>query len=813
MSLWHDLRYAVRLLIKNRWFTIVAATALALGIGVNTAVFTFVNAVLIRGLPFDDPDRIIALGTTDIRNRPFGVSRLDFEDWRDSSKSFSALALMLGTSINVSDEGRAPEQYQGVYQSSNLFQLIGVKPLLGRDFSAEDDKPGAPPVAIIGGGIFKNRYGSDPSVIGRTIKENSIAVTVIGVMPPDVKFPFNTDIWLPTSVLPAEARNTKRGVRNYQAIGRLAPGVTLEQARAELQTIGTRLAQQYPDSNKDFKPQLVKFNDRVTGPQITLIFLSLMGAVGFVLLIACANVANLLLSRAAHRSREIAVRVSLGAGRWRIIRQLLVESVLLSLLSGAIGLGLSLVGIRLFDAATADVGKPYWMTFTLDPIVFLFLLAICVGTGVLFGLAPAMHVSKTDVHEVLKEGGGRSGSGGMRARRWTGALIVVEIVLTLVLLAGAGFMMRSFLTLYTMEIGVDTSRLLTMQLALPLAKYPRPEPRTALYQQLEQRLRQVSAIQSAGITTNVPTFGGFLRQLSVDGRPAPAGEKLPDVTMVSVSPGYFDTLGVKLQRGRGFTDADGTPGHEAAIVNQRFVTMHFGGEDPLGRRIRLTDSSPQIQQPPPVDATIVGIAPTVRQRSFQDPDPDPVIYLPYRADPQRFVSLLVRGSGDPARITALVREEMRAIEPDIPLFRIQTMDQMLAQQRWPFRTFGSMFALFAVIALVLSAVGLYAVTAYSVTQRTAEIGVRMALGAQPKQVMWLVMRRSLIQLAIGVPLGIAGAFGVGILLKSLLVQTSSRDPLTIGVIALLMILVSLAACFWPARRATRLDPVSALRYE
>jgi putative ABC transport system permease protein len=813
MSLWQDLRYAVRLLIKNRWFTIVAATALALGIGVNTAVFTFVNAVLIRGLPFDDPGRIIALGTTDARNRPFGVSRLDFDDWRESTKSFSALALMLGTSVNVSDEGRAPEQYQGVYQSSNLFQLIGVRPALGRDFSAEDDKPGAPPVAIIGGGIWKNRYGSDPSVIGRTIKENSVAVTVIGVMPPDVKFPFNTDLWLPTSVLPAEARNAKRGVRNYQAIGRLAPGVTLEQARAELQTIGQRLSQQYPDSNKDFKPQLVKFNERVTGPQITLIFLSLMGAVGFVLLIACANVANLLLSRAAHRSREIAVRVSLGAGRWRIIRQLLVESVLLSLLSGAIGLGLSLVGIRLFDAATTDVGKPYWMTFTLDPIVYLFLLAICVGTGVLFGLAPAMHISKTDVHEVLKEGGGRSGSGGMRARRWTGALIVVEIVLTLVLLAGAGFMMRSFLTLYSTNIGVDTSRLLTMQLALPLAKYPRAEPRTALYQQLEERLRSVSAIQSAGITTNVPTFGGFLRQLSVDGRPAPAGEKLPDVTMVSISPGYFDTLGVKLQRGRTFTDADGTPGHEAAIVNQRFVTMHFAGEDPLGRRIRLTDSSPQIQQPPPVDATVVGVAPTVRQRSFQDPDPDPVVYLPYRADPQRFVSLLVRGTGDPARITALVREEMRAIEPDIPLFRIQTMDQMLAQQRWPLRTFGSMFALFAVIALVLSAVGLYAVTAYSVTQRTAEIGVRMALGAQPKQVMWLVMRRSLIQLAVGVPLGIAGAFGVGALLKSLLVQTSSRDPLTIGVIAMLMILVSLAACFWPARRATRLDPVSALRYE
>jgi len=304
-----------------------------------------------------------------------------------------------------------------------------------------------------------------------------------------------------------------------------------------------------------------------------------------------------------------------------------------------------------------------------------------------------------------------------------------------------------------------------------------------------------------------------VRQLTIDGRPTPAGEKPPDVTLVTISSNYFDTLGMRLLRGRAFTDVDGTPGHEAAIVNQRFVSMYFQGDDPLGRRIRLTDSSPQLQPPPPLDATIVGVVPTVRQRNFQEPDPDPVAYLPYRADPQRFATLVVRGTGDPARITSLVREEMRAIEPDLPLFQIQTMDQLLAQQRWPFRVFGTMFAIFAVIALVLSAVGLYAVTAYSVTQRTAEIGVRMALGAQSRQVMWLVLRRALVQLGIGLPLGIAGAFGVGRLLQILLVQTSSRDPLTIGSIALVMLIVSIAACVWPARRATRLDPVSALRYE
>jgi predicted permease len=815
MALWQDLRFAVRLLIKDRWFTTVAVIALALGIGVNATVFTFVNAVLIRGLPFEDPDRILSFGGTDARGRPIGVSRLDFNDWREGSRAFSGVTLFLPASINVSDEGRAPEQFQGSYGSANMFQLIGQRPVLGRDFRAEDDRPGAEPVVILGNGIWKNRYGSDPAIISRSIKVNSLIASVIGVMPPDMKFPFNNEIWVPVSQLPPELRDSRRGVRSFQALGRLADRVTLAQARAELQNSAARLAHDFPDTNKDYEPNLMTFNDRITGPQIRLIFLSLMGAVAFVLLIACANVANLLLGRASQRSREIAVRVSLGASRWRIVRQLLVESVLLSAVSGVLGLGLAVAGIRMFDAVvTTDVGKPYWMTFTMDPIVFAFLAAVCLATGILFGLAPALHVSKTDVNEVMKEGGGRSGTGGPRARRWTSALIVVEVALTLVLLAGAGFMMRSFLALYQMDLGIETSHLLTMRLTLPLTKYPKPEPRTALYQRLEERLRGVSAIQASALTSNPPMFGGFLRQLAVDGLPAPAGERPPEVTVVIISPGYFDTLGMRLVRGRSFNDTDGTPGHESAIVNQRFVAMHFPGEDPLGRSIRLVDASPpRPDVTPALTATIVGVVPTVRQRNFQEPDPDPVAYLPYRADPQRFATLIVRAQGDPGAITTLVREEMRAIEPDLPLFGIQTMDNLLAQLRWSFRVFGGMFAIFAAIALVLSAVGLYAVTAYSVTQRTSEIGVRMALGAQPEQVLWLVLRRAIVQLAIGIPIGIAGAFGVGRLLQILLVQTSARDPMTIASIAALMIVVSIAACFWPARRATRLDPVSALRYE
>jgi len=813
MTVLQDVRYAVRLLIKDRWFTAVAALALALGIGANNAVFTFVNAVLIRGLPFDDPDRIISIGMKDAKGRQLGLSRLDFLDVREQSKSFSELSMINGSPMNVSDEGRPAEQYQGTYESANVFRSIGQKPLIGRDFSAADDERGGEPVVIIGNGLWKSRYGGDPSMVGRTIKVNSRACTVIGVMPPDMKFPFNNDLWLPLSQLPQEMFTAKRGVRSYQVIGRLAPGATLPQARAEIEAIFSRLAHDFPDTNKDVGPAVMTYNDRVSSGPIRLIFLSLMGAVVFVLLIACANVANLLLARAAQRSREIAVRVSLGASRWRIVRQLLIESILLSGLSGLIGLGLSIVGVRLFDAATTNVGKPYWMKFTMDREVFAFLFVVSLATGILFGLAPAMHVSKTDVNEVMKEAGGRSGTGGMRARRWTGALIVAEIALTLVLLAGAGFMMRSFLTLYRLDLGIDTSRVLTMRMFLPLAKYPDRDSRIALFQRIEDRLRGISAIRGAALASNAPLNFGALRQLSIDGRPIAPGDRPPEVTMVTVSARYFDTLGLKLLRGRTFDTADGTPGHGNAIVNQRFVAMHFPREDPIGRHITLVDGTQSIQTSPPVDVTIVGIAPTIRQRNFSEPDPDPVVYLPYRADPQRGLMLLVRTPGDPASVTPIVREEMRAIEPDLPLFQIQTLDETLALQRWPFRVFGTMFAVFAGIALVLSAVGLYAVTAYSVTQRTAEIGVRMALGAQAEQVWWLILKRSLVQLAIGLPVGIAGAFGVGKLLQSVLVQTSTRDPLTIASIAVLMMFVSLAACFWPARRATRLDPVSALRYE
>ena len=811
MALWQDVRYAARLLVKDRWFTLAAAVALSLGIGANAAVFTFVNAVLLRGLPFDEPDRIIALGVNDGKGRRAGVSFSEFGDWREQSRTMVELSAFLSTVINVSDEGRAPEQFQGSYISANLFKLIGVRPALGRGFLPDDDRPGAEPVVILGNGIWKNRYGSDPAVLGRQIKGNSKTLTVVGVMSPDMQFPSNDALWIPLAQLPPESLDPRREVRNFNVIGRLAGGVALAQAQSEFAAIGQRLADNYP-ANKQFRPELMTYNDRTNGGPIRIVFWSLMGAVAFVLLIACANVANLLLAKSTDRAREIAVRVSLGASRWRIVRQLLIESLLLSIVSGLIGLVIAIAGVRWFDAATQDVGKPYWMTFDMDVVVFAFMAAVCLGTAIVFGLAPALHVSKTDANEILKEGG-RSGTGGVRARRWTSALMVAELVLTVVLLAGAGFMMKSFLTLYRLDVGVDTSHILTMQLYLPLTKYPQPGPRTAVYHQLEERLHGIGAIQASAITTNFPLGGGMGRTLSIEGRTDPDSEVKPLVTMLTVGDDYFNTLNIRVVRGRVFNSADGLPGHEAVVVNQRFAAMHFPADDPIGRRIKLTIDPLPPGTPPPTWATIVGVIPNIRQRNFREVETDPVVYLPYRADPQRTAIVLIRTLGDPASVAASVREVMRTVEPDLPLYNIRTMDQQLARQRWQFEIFGSMFAMFAGIALVLSAVGLYAVTAYSVTQRTQEIGIRMALGAQSRGMLWLVLRRALVQLGIGLPLGVAGAFGVGKILESLLVQTTPYDPVTLSTTVALLISVAILACLWPARRAARLDPMAALRYE
>jgi predicted permease len=814
MRLLQDVRFAVRLLLKDRWFTAMAAVVLALGIGANNAVFTIVNGVLIRSLPFPQPDQIMMVLTRDNRGRDSGVSLRDFEDWRSSARTFSHLSFVFSGSFNVGEEGRITEQYFGSYVSANFFRMLGASPMQGRDFTPEEDKPGSQAAVMISSNLWTQRYGRDPATIGRTLRLNGVTATIVGVMAEGLRFPNEADVWLPAGSLPPAVIQTPRQSRGYFSIGRLADGVTVEQARTELNAIGAKLASDFPDTNKDLAPYAEPFSQRIVGPQLRLLFWSLLGAVGFVLLVACSNVANLLLSRAAHRSAEVSVRVAMGASRWDVVRQLLVEAVLLSFVAGAIGLVLSIGGIRWFDAETQNIGKPYWMVFTMDWRTFGFFLGVCLATGVIFGLAPALHVSRTNVFETLKEGG-RSGSGGLRAKRWSAGLIVVQLALTLVLLAGAGFMMRSFLTMYGTDIGIDTSRLLTMNMILPARKYPGQEDRAAFLRRLDERFATLDGIEAASSTTTPPFTGGDGRQIEVDGRARSSGDRSPVVTMLSIGSRYFDTLGVRPVQGRMFVDSDGDPGARSVVVNQRLVAMHLAGENPIGKQIRLTQDAQGGDQTPWL--TVIGVVPNVRQRNNnQEREPDPIAYLPHILNNtmSRGTTVIARSrTANTALAAQALREAMRVLDPDLALFNPRTMDETLAEQRFLLRLFTVMFGTFAVIALVLAAVGLYAVTSYAVTQYTRDIGVRMVLGAQPGQVIWLFLRRAFVQLGIGLAIGLAGALGVGQLLQSFLVQTSSRDPVTLVSIAALLIVVSLLACLWPARHATRLDPLVALRHE
>ena len=802
-----DLRFAVRMLVKDRWFTLVAVVALGLGIGLNATVFTFVNAVLIRGLPFHHPEQILHInGRHTATDRTQGISWLDARDIRTTARTFSGLAAYRNGAFTITEQGRPPERVNGVYVSANTFSLLGQPPLHGRTFLPDEDRPGAESVVLLGYGTWQSRYGADPSLIGRTIKVNDVVSTIVGIMPEGMRFPNNADLWRP--LVPNANELEKRDARSMMLFGRLADGVSRQQAEAELAGIARQLETQYPDTNKNVGLSVMTFNERFNGGPIRAVFLSLLGAVGFVLLIACANVANLLLARSATRSREIAVRFALGASRRRVVRQLLVESVLLACLGGILGLGLARVSVGLFDAAVANVGKPYWIEFTFDPTVFAYFAAICLTTGIVFGLAPALQVSRTNVNDVLKEGG-RGTAGAARARRLVSTMVVAEITLTLVLLVGAGLMIRSFLKLYSLNLGTDTTNMLTVRLQLPDTTYSTSDERRLFHDALLARLGTIPGMHAVTVATAVPFGGTEGRTLEIEGRPA-LPENARRTSVVAIAPGYFATLGVPIRQGRVFDDRDGAPGGEVAIVNDRFISQFLPGEDAIGKRIRLAAGGRD--QPGPW-LTIAGVSPTIRQGNPQNAEPDAVVYLPLRLEAPAFVNIITRSTVPAATVTTLVREAVQAVDPNLPVFGIQTMDEFLAQARWPYRVFGTMFTIFAFIGLVLSAVGIYAVTAYSVIQRTPEIGVRMALGAQRSQVSWLILRQGLLQLLIGLSLGTALAWYASAALQSLVVQIPVHDAVTFAVIIGVLAGVTAAACLVPARRATRMDPVSALRVE
>ena len=807
-----DIRFAVRLLSRDRSFTSAAVVALALGIGMNGMMFTVVNA-MIRGLPIDNPDRLLSIHARDGAGRwRDGLSYLDFLDVRDAAKTFSGLAAFSQTTVTLGDDGSAAEGALAADVSANIFRLLGATPVIGRDFLPEDDQPGAPAVVMLGSRIWKARYNADPTLIGRTVRINGVPSIVIGVMPNGFRFPVISDVWQPLALLPGLA-NQRRDARVLQVVGRLADRRTAAQAQSEIETIAARLSRDYPDTNRNFGAVVVRFPPHFAPDPILI---ALMTAVGFVLLVACANVANLLLARSAGRSSEIAIRVSLGASRWRIVRQLLVETSLLAGIAGALGFGFSLAGVWLFSEGVADITFPYYIQWTIDRRVVRFVAAVCLGAGFLFGLIPALQAAKTAANQSLNEAG-RTTTSGMSRRRWTTALMVAELALTLTLLAAAGLMMRSFLAVYRADRVVDSAHAMAMPLALPRQTYQTREQRTAFYQRLEEQLAATRGVASAAFANVVPFAGGPSRQLAVDGQSPTAGGSLPTVSYVTIRGRYFETLGLRLLRGRTFIETDGLPGHESAIVNERFVAMFLPTEDPIGRRICLTTLNAAANvihaietAEPPACAVIVGVSPTVRQQYLRELDP--VVYAPNRGDAAD-IMLIVRSDSAANTLAPMIRAGVFRLDPDISLNAVRPLIDSMTQSRWGHRVFGGMLTVFAVVALALAAVGLYAVTAYSVAQRTREIGVRMALGAQASAVVWLFVKRTALPIGFGLGIGVAGALGVGRLLQSFLIQTSPTDPTTLLGIALLLTVVSAAACFFPARRATRLDPVAALRYE
>ena len=794
-----DLRYGVRMLLKRRAFTLIAVLTLALGIGANTAIFSVVNAVLLRPLPYRNPDRLVRVWETRPQqnfNRTF-VSEGEYLAWREA-RSFENVALLDSLSFNLAGGGE-PERVAAARVTADFFSMVGVAPLSGRVFSRDEEEPGHNEVALLSYGLWQRRFGKDPGVVGKTILLDSRRYTVIGVLPRGFMFDQPADVWVPFAFT---AEEDMRWGHHYLGIfARLRPQVDPQQAQAELNTIAQQLQREHPPTNTGHGVELVPLYEDIVG-DTRVGLLVLLGAVGFVLLIACANVANLLLARASGRQKEIAIRAALGASRGRLMRQVLTESTLLALLGGALGLLFSLWTVEALVALSRDI-LPRTGEVHLDGWVLGFTLLLSLGAGILFGMAPAFQVSSLTLSESLKEGGrtssAGSGSQGMRP------LVVTEIALALVVLIGAGLMTRSFLRIRQVDAGFDPHNLLTLEISLHGSRYSTSQQQDALFRQLIERLESLPGARSAGAVNVLPLSGNNVSgSFAIEGRaPAPPGQK-PNTNRRIVTPHYFTALGMPLLRGREFTEADSADAPPVVIINETFARRFFPGEDPLGKRVRRGGADPWM--------TIVGMVKDVRHRGL-DLDARPEMYIPYPQLPEATMTLVLRTEGEPGRLVSAVRKEVSALDQDLPVGGIRQVAEVVADSLATRRLAMLLFGSFALVALVLSAVGISGVMAYSVTRRRHEIGVRMALGARPGDVLRLVVGQGSKLLLTGVAIGLVAAVALTRVMTSLLFGVTTTDPTTFAGVTVLLAAVALLACYIPARRATKVDPMAALRYE
>jgi putative ABC transport system permease protein len=804
-----DLRYGARTLAKNPGFTAVAALTLALGIGANTAIFSVVNGVLLRPLPYKDPQRLVMVFAPRQLDQESLISSGGFTVLRNQNQVFEQVAAFLPMldSSSITGDGD-PEFLGGVTVSANLFTLLGVEARYGRTFLPEEEKPGANRVVVISHSLWQRRFGSDQKIVGRTIAVDNEPYTVVGVMPPGFQFPLDgmwtgwlpraIDIYIPLALTPEETNNLRKVL---PVIARLKSKVSVERAQAEMAGVAALIKRQYPDTNKDESIQLTPYHQQVVR-RVRFALLVLLGAVGFVLLIACANVANLLLARAAGRRKEMAVRVALGAGRWRVIRQLLTESALLALLSGLLALLLAFWGVGLLRTIIPE-NLPRADEIGIDGGVFGFTLLISLGAGILFGLVPALQASKVNLNDALKDGGRSSaGSGHTRLRN---LLVVSEVALALALLIGAGLMLRSFIRLMSVDPGLDPRNVLTVDIRLSRSKYSRPQ-QAAFFQQLLERLRALPGIQAVGAVYPMP-LSGMEEDMwfDIEGQPPPARGEHRSAGPRGVSPGYFKAQGIQLLKGRVFTEGAGGDTPPVVVINEALARRYWPNQDPIGRRISFDSRNGQ-----PVWRQIVGVVKSVRHMALSE-EPRPEIYIPFTQHPLAFMTLVARTDGAPLNFVAAVRNQVQAVDKDQPISNVHTMEERLAGAVSQRRFSLILLAIFAGLASSLAAIGIYGVMSYMVTQRAHEIGVRMALGAQASDALRLVLRQGMTLTLTGVLIGLGAAFGLTRLLNSLLFDLSATDPLTFFATALLLALVALLACYLPARRATKVDPVVALR--
>lgn len=806
--MWYDLQLAARLLAKDRAFTFAAVLSLVIGMSATIAQFTIVYGVYLRDLPFTDPDRIVSVGTHRLARGPGGIDKMslpDLQDLQASATLFDGIAGAHEEPMDLADEDRAAERFVGAWVSADAFSLIGQRPARGRGFTSDDDRTGAAPVVLLGNDIWKRRYGSDPDILGAQVRVNGVPSTVIGIMPERFGFPLRSQLWQPLALRAGEGLD-ERGNRNIDAFGRLAAGATIAQGEADLARVMRRLAREFPETNATVGAAVRPFRDLTTGGPLRAVFTGLTGSAIFLLLIACANVGNLLLARGAARAREIVVRLSLGATRLQVIRQLLTESLLLAAIAGVMGFGLAALVVRVISARLPT--GPYWMQFSIEGPVLAAVAAVCLGTTVLCGLVPALHASGVDLVVVL--GGGGRTAGTRRTRRWNDGLVVAQLALSLTMLVAAGLLMRNVYAMSQVDPGVDTTGLVAAQITLPARTYPTDEHRRAFYRRLGEQLAAQG--MPMGITSAAPGRPATRRNVLLDG--AARTEESRSVSMVAIGPGYLEVLGIAPLRGRLFTPADDVASR-AIVVNERFAAAHFPGKEAVGSTVRLETRQPG--QPADGPFTIVGVVPNVRQAITRLPTTDggpaePVLYLTYAALPLSSATIVVRSNAG-AAATAL-RQVLAALDPDLPLTGTAIpLNEAMTEELGIIATFGSMFALFALAALGLATVGQYGITAHGVAQRRRELGVRLALGAHARHIGWAVTRRAALQLAIGISLGLAGALGAGQLLQGVLMGVSARDPVTLIGIPVLMAVVTFVACLVPAARAVRLDPVAALRVE